>query len=85
MRRRYEVWFLRFGLADGSGALWFRYLLMNAGRGCPGNPRGQPAQIWATWFPRNAKPETLIQGFSRERLAHSKPAAIPFYFESADN
>jgi hypothetical protein len=85
MRRRYEVWFLRLGLADGSGAWWFRYLLMNAGGGCPGNPRGQPAQIWATWFPRNAKPETLIQGFSRERLAHSKPRATPFYLESADN
>jgi hypothetical protein len=29
MKRRYEVWFLRLGLADGSGAWWFRYLLMN--------------------------------------------------------
>ena len=33
MRRRYEVWFLRVGLGDGSGAWWFRYLLMNPGRG----------------------------------------------------
>src|SRR5438552_1491622 len=35
-RRRYEVWFIRLGLADCSGAWWFRYLLMNPGReGCP--------------------------------------------------
>src|SRR3989442_553024 len=42
MRRRYEVWFIRLGLADGSGAWWFRYLLMNLGRaalgGCPNYP-----------------------------------------------
>jgi hypothetical protein len=31
MRRRYEVWFLRVGLANGSGAWWFRYLLTNPG------------------------------------------------------
>src|SRR5262249_6902704 len=50
-RRRYEVWFLRLGLTDGSGAWWFRYLLLNPGQdGCAGNPRGMPAQIWATWF-----------------------------------
>ena len=33
MKRRYEVWFLRLGLSDGSGAWWFRYLLLNPGRG----------------------------------------------------
>lgn len=47
MRRRYEVWFIRLMLADGSGAWWFRYLVMNLGRrrggGCPGHPRGMPA------------------------------------------
>ena len=44
VRRRYEVWFIRLGLADGSGAWWFRYLLMNPGRrGCAGDPRGMPA------------------------------------------
>src|SRR5260370_22821426 len=69
MRRRYEVWFLRLGLNDGSGAWWFRYLLMNPGRGgCAGDPQGQPAQVWATWFPREGKPETWIQGFPLERL-----------------
>ena len=46
MKRRYEVWFLRCGLADGSGAWWFRYLVMN-----PGAPRvdvaptEMPAQV----------------------------------------
>jgi hypothetical protein len=33
MKRRYEVWFLRCGLADGRGAWWLRYLLLNLGRG----------------------------------------------------
>jgi hypothetical protein len=69
MRRRYEVWFLRLGLSDGSGAWWFRYLLMNTGRGgCAGDPQGQPVQVWATWFPREGKPETWIQGFPLQSL-----------------
>jgi hypothetical protein len=69
MRRRYEVWFLRIGLSDGSGAWWFRYLLMNPGRGgCAGDPQGQPVQVWATWFPREGKPETWILGFPIEGL-----------------
>jgi hypothetical protein len=69
MRRRYEVWFLRVGLGDGSGAWWLRYLLMNPGRGgCAGDPQGQPVQVWATWFPREGKPETWIQGFPLESL-----------------
>lgn len=69
MRRRYEVWFLRLGLNDGSGAWWFRYLLMNPGRGgCAGDPQGQPVQVWATWFPREGKPATWIEGFPRASL-----------------
>ena len=76
MRRRYEVWFLRMGLADLSGAWWFRYLLMNPGRnGCnpclenrgtwdtQGDSRGMPVQLWATWFPREGTPQSFIQGF----------------------
>src|SRR5689334_9732014 len=60
-RRRYEVWFMRIGLADGGGAWWFRYLLMNPGRsGCAGNPQGMPVQVWATWFPPDGKPQTFI-------------------------
>ncbi len=69
MRRRYEVWFLRLGLSDGSGAWWLRYLLMNPGRGgCAGDAQGQAVQVWATWFPREGKPETWIQGFPLESL-----------------
>ena len=69
MRRRYEVWFLRVGLGDGSGAWWFRYLLMNPGRGgCAGDAQGRAVQVWATWFPREGKAETWIQGFPVESL-----------------
>jgi hypothetical protein len=88
MRRRYEVWFLRMGLVDGSGAWWFRYLLMNPGRGgCTGDPQGQPVQVWATWFPGEGKPETLIQGFAGEslRLSLSKRGAKPFSLEIGEN
>ncbi|MGA7078067.1 MAG: hypothetical protein WBY61_05075, partial [Terriglobales bacterium] len=48
-RRRYEVWFLRLGLADGSGAWWFRYLLMNPGRNANRNDDAGalPVQVWA--------------------------------------
>lgn len=85
-RRRYEVWFVRLGLADGSGAWWFRYLLMNLGRGgCPGNAQGMPAQVWATWFPANGKPETFIQGFSLDGLELSARNQHPFYFRTGEN
>ena len=81
MQRRYEVWFLRLGLADGAGAWWFRYLLMNPGRGgCPEHPRGMPVQVWATWFPRGGKPLSFIQGFSIERLDLSMRGQNPFHF-----
>lgn len=89
MRRRYEVWFVRFGLADGSGAWWFRYLLMNLGRpgdgGCPGHPRGMPVQVWATWFPRNAPPQGFVRGFSREQLSLSRPGTSPFHLQVGGN
>jgi hypothetical protein len=91
MRRRYEVWFLRLGLSDGSGAWWFRYLLMNPGRGgCASDPLGQPLQVWATWFPREGKPETWIRGFPIEILRSnearmSKRSASPFFLEAGEN
>ena len=86
MRRRYEVWFLRLGLADGSGAWWFRYLLMNPGRGgCPGNPQGMPVQVWASWFPHGEKPQSFIQGFAWEGLQVSGKGQSPFHFQVADN
>jgi len=86
MRRRYEVWFLRLGLADGSGAWWFRYLLLNPGRGgCAQNPQGYPAQVWATWFPREGKPQTWIQGFPLNELRLSPRNAGPFLLEMGEN
>jgi hypothetical protein len=86
MRRRYEVWFLRLGLADGSGAWWFRYLLLNPGRGgCLANPQGYPAQVWATWFPREGAPQTWIQGFPLKHLRLSPRGASPFRLEMGEN
>ena len=60
MRRRYEVWFVRCGLADGSGAWWFRYLLVNNVKIFPEMSARRNFQIWATWFPRGAAPQTFI-------------------------
>jgi hypothetical protein len=86
VRRRYEVWFLRLGLADGGGAWWFRYLLMNPGRGgCAGNPQGMPVQVWATWFPRNGKPHSFIQGFPLEGLDLSARRQNPFRLQIGKN
>ena len=86
MRRRYEAWFLKLMLADGSGAWWFRYLLMNLGRreggGCSGGPRGMPAQVWATWFPRESAPEHFIQGFKQDGLSLGNE---PFRVSIGDN
>ena len=79
-RRRYEVWFVRLGLADGAGAWWFRYLLINPGsNGCSATSQGMPVQVWATWFPRDAQPQTFIQGYSIENLKLSERGESPFY------
>jgi len=86
MRRRYEVWFLRLGLADGSGAWWFRYLLTSPGRnGCGEESRRQPVQVWATWFPRAGKPETWIQGFPLKDFHLSHRGRSPVLFEAGEN
>jgi len=85
-RRRYEVWFVRMGLADGSGAWWFRYLLFNPGRGgCSESPRGMPVQVWATWFPRDGKPKSFVQGFPLADLALSARRKNPFHFSCGPN
>jgi hypothetical protein len=86
VRRRYEVWFLRVGLADGSGAWWFRYLLMNPGRGgCAIEPQGLPVQIWATWFPAGGTPKSFIQGFPLQGVNISRRGQSPFHFRTGDN
>jgi len=85
-RRRYEVWFVRLGLADGGGAWWFRYLLMNPGRsGCAGDPAGMPVQVWATWFPQEGKPQGFIQGFPLEGLDLSAQGQNPFHLRIGNN
>jgi hypothetical protein len=86
MKRRYEVWFLRCGLADGSGAWWFRYLLLNLARsGCSAEPSGLPVQVWATWFPREGKPHTFLQGYPAEALELSARHQLPFHFRIAES
>ena len=85
-RRRYEVFFIRLGLADGNGAWWFRYLLMNPGRnGCPEHAAGKPVQVWATWFPAAGVPQTFIQGFSLAQFQLSPRGQSPVHFAVADN
>ena len=74
------------GLADGSGAWWFRYLLMNPGRGgCAGNPQGMPVQVWATWFPSGGPPGSFIQGFPLQGLEISGRGKSPFHFRIGEN
>ena len=86
MKRRYEVWFLRCGLADGRGAWWLRYLLMNPGRnGCIAEPVCLPVQVWATWFPREGKPQTFIQGYPAADLELTGRRQLPFHFRVAGN
>lgn len=86
MRRRYEVWFLRLGLVDGSGAWWFRYLLMNPGRkGCQKHTEGMPVQVWATWFPAGGKPQSFIQRFPLIGLDLSRKGQAPFHLQIAGN
>ncbi len=86
MKRRYEVWFLRCGLADGSGAWWFRYLVMNPGRvDRKVSPSAMPAQVWATWFPRDGEPRSLIQEFSLDKLSLSPRKRLPFHCRIAES
>jgi hypothetical protein len=86
MKRRYEVWFLRIGLADGSGAWWFRYLLLNLGRnGCSAECSGLPVQVWASWFPRDGKAQTFIQGYPTDALQLTGQGELPFHFRVADS
>src|SRR5579864_3201392 len=86
MRRRYEVWFLRIGLADGSGAWWIRYLLTNPRRGgCSGSVQAMPVQVWATRFPHGGKPQSFIQGFPLQGLEFSRKNNAPFHFAIENN
>lgn len=86
MQRRYEVWFLRIGLADGRGAWWFRYLLLNPGKkGCPEHKTALPIQVWATWFPVAGKPITFIEGFPLGNVDISRKGKSPFHLAIQNN
>jgi hypothetical protein len=78
---------VRMGLADGSGAWWFRYLLMNPGRGgCNDNkPLGAPVQVWATHFPLEKRPQSYIEGFRSNGLDLSPRAQQPFWLTVGHN
>jgi hypothetical protein len=79
MRRRYEVWFLRCGLADGSGAWWFRCLLVQQPKPTAALPHRRYFQVWATWFPKDAAPQSFIVDVPLEELRLSAPGHFPFH------
>jgi hypothetical protein len=85
MRRRYEVWFVRCGLADGSGAWWFRYLLVNNLKVSPETSGRRHYQVWATWFPRGGAPQSFIVDLPLEQLALSERGEVPFHCLSAES
>jgi hypothetical protein len=39
-----------------------------------------PVQVWASWFPRDGKPQSFIQGFPLEGLELSARGQNPFHF-----
>jgi hypothetical protein len=85
MRRRYEVWFVRCGLADGSGAWWFRYLLVNNIKIAPEMSPRRHFQVWATWFPRGGAPQTFIVEMPIEQLEVSQRGHVPFHCRAAES
>jgi hypothetical protein len=59
---------------------------MNPGQGgCAGDPRGMPVQVWATWFPRDGKPQSFIQGLPLGGLDLSARMQNPFHFRIGNN
>jgi hypothetical protein len=85
MRRRYEVWFVRCGLADGSGAWWFRYLLVNNSKISSELSPRRHFQVWATWFPRGATPKSFIVEIPLEELGVSACGRVPFHCRAAES
>jgi hypothetical protein len=84
MRRRYEVWFVRCGLADGSGAWWLRYLLVNNIKISPEMSARRHFQVWASWFPRGAAPQTFIVEIPLEQLDLSTRGHVPFHCRASE-
>ena len=85
MHRRYEVWFVRCGLAGGSAAWWFRYLLVNTWKPKPDQLPRRLYQVWATWFPKNSAPQSFIVNIPAEQVSLSAPGHAPFYFRAAES
>jgi hypothetical protein len=85
MRRRYEVWFVRCGLADGSGAWWFRYLLVNNIKISPETSARRHFQVWATWFPHGAAPKSFIVEIPLQQLDTSARGHVPFHCRAAES
>jgi hypothetical protein len=85
MRRRYEVWFVRCGLADGSGAWWFRYLLVNNIKIAPETVARRHFQFWATWFPRGVAPQTFIVEMPIDQLDLSTCGQAPFHCRASES
>ena len=85
MRRRYEVWFVRCGLADGSGAWWFRHLLVQQPKTTTISATTKYFQVWATWFPKDEKPQTFIVNFPIEQLELSSRGQVPFRCRVPEN
>ena len=85
MRRRYEVWFLRCGLADGSGAWWFRYLLVNNIKISPETRPRRHFQVWATWFPQGGLPKPFIVEMPLDQLDVSARGHVPFHCRAAES
>jgi hypothetical protein len=44
-----------------------------------------PVQVWATWFPRDGKPQSFIQRFPLEGLDLSARKQNPFHFRIGNN
>jgi hypothetical protein len=84
MRRRYEVWFVRCGLADGSGAWWFRYLLVNNIQISPETSARRHFQVWATWFPRGGGPHSLIVDLPIEPMEMTARGHVPFLCRNSE-
>jgi hypothetical protein len=75
---------VRCGLADGAGAWWFRYLLVNNIKISPDAFPRRHFQVWATWFPRNSAPLTFIVEMPLEQLDLSISGQVPFHCRAAE-
>jgi len=75
---------VRCGLADGSGAWWLRYLLVNNIKISPEMSARRHFQVWASWFPRGAAPQTFIVEIPLEQLDLSTRGHVPFHCRASE-